>query len=352
MTERQPPAPARLDPARAESPEARTFSWKDPADFSEQEARLRRLQIVACMGPPGLARIMADIYVEQEAQRAAAVTCAPDTPAEQDTTAASMPSEVPLPRSVGRWGHKARMDTCIHEAGHAVAHWYVGVPFGEIRVCSRREPPFNPEDGPIAMTAGAVSGFALVPPRRDWLARAAAGDAEALARGRAATEMEMFCAYAGPLADAGHTRRYILRRPGEQPIRRYWRLDAESILHGGGGEGDWALIETDIADWPEGIAMAARARRLAQAFVRGRAAWDAIQELARTVSLELRLGWAEVDAIVRRHFGRPSPGPTDWMLHWPPLAMAVRAGSLPPRSDGIPPARPAPPLLPAAPRTG
>ena len=353
MTERQPPATARLNPTKNDSAETRAFSWKDPADLSEREAQLRSLQILACVGPLGLARVMADIAAEREARRATAEACGPAIPAEQDTTAASVPSEVSLPRPLGRWGHKAPMGTCIHEAGHAVAHWYVGVPFDEIRVCSRREPPLDPGDAPIPGAAGVVSGFDLVPPRRDWLARAAAGDAEALARGRAATEMEMFCAYAGPFAHARHTERYILRRAGEQPVRRYWRLDADTILHGGGGgQGDWSLIQTDIADWPEGIAMAARVRRLVRAFVQGGTAWAAIRELSRTVSHELRLSWSDVDTIVGRHFGRLSPGPTDWLPHWPPLAMAVRAGDLPPRPGEKLPARPALPLVPATSRTG
>ena len=218
------------------------------------------------------------------------------------------------------------MDVCVHEAGHALAHWYVGVPFAEVHVYPGAEPPLDP--GGVVMPA-AVTGFALAPPRRDWLALAAAGDATALARGRAVTEMEMFCAYAGPFAQARQPHWCTDRRPGEPPVRRARRLDVDIILFGGGGgAGDWSLVETDAADWPEeGIAMAACAYRLAGAFVRGGAAWGAIREVARRVSEERRLTWDEVAAIASGHFGRSSPSPEDWMPKWPPLAAAVRGAT-------------------------
>jgi hypothetical protein len=228
------------------------------------------------------------------------------------------------------------MDVCVHEAGHALALWYLSVLFAEVRVCARMEPSLDPGDVPVPAAEGAVTGFDLVPPRRDWLALASAGDAEALARGRAATEMEMFAAYAGPCAQGRYRQWWVVRRAGEPPVRRSGRLCADTILYGGGGWGDWSLIETDVADWPEeGVAMAARARRLAEAFVRGRAAWGAIRETARRLSAELRLGWDDVAAIAARHFGRPPPVRDDWLAHWPPLALTVRGGFLPPQQGGM-----------------
>jgi hypothetical protein len=223
------------------------------------------------------------------------------------------------------------MAVCIHEAGHALARWYVGLPFQEVSIdLGSQQPP----DSSGLPRAAAVMGFDFVPPRRTWIGLAAAGDTEALVRGRAATEMEMFAAYAGPFAEARCRVRYKVRREGGAVLHRRRRVDVDSLLHAGGGEADWSLIEADAADWPDGIAMAARARRLADAFVRGRAAWGAIREVARLLTVGLRLGWDDVEAVAGRHFGRrPSPGCRDWLAHWPPLALAVRGGFLPPKGD-------------------
>lgn len=173
----------------------------------------------------------------------------------------------------------------------------------------------------------------LRPRRQDWLALATAGDATALDRGRMATEMEMFCAYAGPFAQARHVQSYLLRPPGGVPVHRRIRLDPDTILFGNGGECDWALIDTDIIDWPEGVAMAITARRLVGAFVRGSAAWGAVLEVAQRLQRDEELTWDEVGAIASTHFGRPGPERDAWMPHWSPMASAVRAGFLPPEPD-------------------
>ncbi len=237
------------------------------------------------------------------------------------------------PPPVGRRADKPPMEWCVHEAGHAVAHWYVGVPFEEMRIGPEPGPAHGLE-GPL-MAGGVVTGFEWVPPRRDWLALAEAGDAAALDSGRMATEMEMFCAYAGPFAQARHPTSWVCRTAGA-PRRRRTRLDLDVILYGGGGEGDWALVETDAADWPEGVVMAAGARRLVHAFVGGRAAWGAITAVARLLQRQRVLTWSEVASIAGEHFGRPGPARDDWTAHWPPLAFAARAGFLPPKRRGGP----------------
>ncbi len=76
--------------------------------------------------------------------------------------------------------------------------------------------------------------------------------------------------------------------------------------------------------------MAARARRLVRAFVGGRVAWGAITAVARRLKRQRVLAWSEVASIAGEHFGRPGPARDDWMAHWPPLALAARAGFLPP----------------------
>jgi hypothetical protein len=218
------------------------------------------------------------------------------------------------------------MEECLHEAGHAVAHWYVGVPFEQVSVGIKSLP-----NGMLSV--GSVSGFTYVPPRKDWLALAEAGDTTALDCGRKATEMEMFCAYAGPVAQARHVHSYSFGPQGEASVRRRERLDVDTIFFGGGGDCDWNLIETDISDWPEGVAMAATARLLACAFVRGRAAWGAILELAHRLRCDEILTWDEVGVIASMHFGRPGPERDVWMPHWAPMAAVVRAGFLPPEPD-------------------
>jgi hypothetical protein len=299
------------------------------APRARDEIEHRRLQILACVGPPGLATFMtmpepgwAKPPAEEIEESIA------DGQEELDSiTGAAAFLKPERPRN--RFG----MDYCVHEAGHALAHWYVGVPFSEVSVGPAGEAAVSPDSAFVADAM--LTGFDLVPQRRNWLALAESGDASALARGRIATEMEMFCAYAGPFAQARYPQTYRVQREGERPIRRSSRLDVGTILYFGGGEADWSLIETDIADWPEGVAMAARACRLADAFVRGRLPWAAITEVARCLSVDLRLTWGEVAAIAERHLGRPAPQRDDWLPHWPPLTAAVRGGFLPPTpADG------------------
>jgi hypothetical protein len=322
--------------------EARTSTCTRPAPLAAKKAEQRRLRILACVGPPGLARFLAGRRSEP-AERSApkATACGAPPAGQRDASATCTPDEAAVPPGPeGRWGRLAPMWMCIHEAGHALARWYVGLPFREVSIdLGSQQPP----DSSGLLRVATVTGFDFVPPRRTWFALAAAGDAEALVRGRVATEMEMFAAYAGPCAQARYPMRYKDRPTGGAAVQRSRRLDVDILLHaGGGGEADWSLIEADAADWPEGIAMAARARRLADAFVRGRAAWGAIGEVARRLSAELRLGWDDVDAAAARRFGRRSPGRNDWMPHWPPLALAVRGGFLPPGPGEAPVIRCAP----------
>src|SRR5215218_3109094 len=170
------PAPAATAAVQQES----TIAPTSPAIAP----KIRRRQILDCIGPPGPALRMAQPAQDDSARGA-------DTPP---------------------------MEACIHEAGHAVAQWYVGVPFQEVRI--------GPEPGqphglawPL-MAGGVVPGFAGAPPRRDWLALAEAGDATALERGRMAAEMEMFCAYAGPFAQAQYPTSWVCRTDGAPRRRR------------------------------------------------------------------------------------------------------------------------------------
>jgi len=167
------------------------------------DPEIRRLQILACLGGHGLAQLARESAREAKATGHDATELGD---AKQDLEDGPSDSVFPMPSPVGRMADKPPVRFCVHEAGHAVAHWYVGVPFREARI--------GPEPGQAhglawpLMAAGVVTGFEPVPPRRDWLARAEAGDATALARGRMATEMEMFCAYAG----AGAEGQYVTSR--------------------------------------------------------------------------------------------------------------------------------------------
>ena len=164
---------------------------------------------------------------------------------------------------------------------------------------------------------------------------AEAGDAAALARGRLAAEMEMFCVYAGACAEGRYPTSPACWTAGAERRRRT-RPDPDAILHGGGGESDFARIAAIVADWPEGVGMAARARRLVDAFVRGRVAWGAITAVARRLQQQWVLAWSEVASIAGEHFGRPGPARDEWAAHWPPLASAARAGFLPQAPSGGP----------------
>jgi hypothetical protein len=176
--------------------------------------------------------------------------------------------DVPVPSPVRHRNTKARMDACLHEAGHAVAHWYIGIPFEQVSVGIRS----LPGSGGM-LSAGSVSGFTFVPQREEWLALAAAGDAPR--RWTAAAWPRRWRCSAPML---GPSPRHAMSNPTCSGHRAECRSgDAHASIPtppslDGGGDCDWALIETDIADWPEGVAMAITARRLARAFVRGPAA--------------------------------------------------------------------------------
>ncbi len=296
------------------------------------ERQIRTRQILACLGGHKLARRMAQLA--QEAAREAGAADRNATGHEKRALADD-PSDNPLPMpwSVGREAIEPPMELCVHEAGHAVALWYVGVPFHEARIVLEAGQAHGLEGPPMAR--GVVIGFEGVPPRRDWLALAEAGDATALARGRMAAETVMFCAYAGALAEGRYPTALAWWTAGAQRQGRTW-LDPDVILYGGGGESDLAHIVAIVADWPEGVGMAARARRLIHAFVRGRIAWGAIIAVARRLRQQWVLTWSEVASIAGEHFGRPGPARDDWIAHWPPSTLAARAGFLPPARSGGP----------------
>ena len=283
----------------ADAPDGERHGY--PTSLDARPETQRRLRILACLGGHELARLMATDEPDRENQRGPTTTPEP----------LALPQPPQVEGQANRGG-RVKMEICIHEAGHALARWYVGLPFEQVHTF------------PALGSAAAVTGFDFIPRRQEWLALAAAGDPTALVRGRALTELEMFCTYAGPFAQARQRHWCTVRQ-------RSWRCDVQSILFGGGGEGDWSLVESNAADWPEeGIAMAARACRLTAAFVRSDAAWRAIRAVARRLSVARGLTWDEVSAIASGHFGRPAPALEDWLPKWPPLASAVRGGYLPP----------------------
>ncbi len=89
----------------------------------------RRLQILACLGPRGLAQRI----VELDSKLEEVITAAPP-PKESDADEAGDGTTITPPATKGRRRRNTvPMDYCLHEAGHAVAHWYVGrVPGGGV----------------------------------------------------------------------------------------------------------------------------------------------------------------------------------------------------------------------------
>ena len=295
---------------------------------------IRSRQILACLAGQGLARRMAQLVHESAREAGAADHDAAGLgDGEQDLADDPRDTPFPMPWPVGREDIEPPMELCVHEAGHAVAQWYIGVPFREARIVLEAGQAHGLEGPPMA--GGVVIGFEPVPPRRDWLALAEAGDATARARGRMAAEMQMFCACAGAIAEGRYPTSLACWTAVAQRQGRTW-LDPDVILYGGGGESDLAHIVAIVADWPEGVGMAARARRLVHAFVRGRVAWGAIMAVARRLRQQWVLTWSEVASIAREHFGRPGPARDDWVAHWPPSTLAARAGFLPPERSGGP----------------
>ena len=103
---------------------------------------VRSLQILACIGPLGLVRRVAEIdrAFERDIQAADADDAALGADGLIESGIDASDDDVLVPSPVRHRNTKAPMDTCLHEAGHAVAHWYVGIPFAQVSVAIRPLP--------------------------------------------------------------------------------------------------------------------------------------------------------------------------------------------------------------------
>ncbi len=211
---------------------------------------------------------------------------------------------------------------CHHEAGHAVARWWLGFHSDDVAVLTldevragemladrrgreyRCEGLLNGYDISIPLARETLSG--RVEPDRTWFARQV----------ERRTEMALVELYAGFWAEARYRRRSSL------------------ICVLGGGSQDLAQAREVAAAWfdTEEACSAAHSRteRIARALARSPKAWAAVQAIAAALFDCGRIDGDEVDALSSAAYG----GSLDydrWAEAWPPTPAQIRAGFLPVR---------------------
>ena len=212
--------------------------------------------------------------------------------------------------------------TCHHEAGHAVARWWLG---------------FHTDDVAV-LTVDEVRGGAMLPDRRGREHRC-----EGLANGydiHFPHAREQVC---GSWDSADHRASFILsagRRADMALVELYAGGYAEArflrrsafacFLSGGGGDVDQA--REIAADWfdtqADQQAAHARAETIARAFVRSPKGWAAIKAVAGALLGRGRIDGDEVDALCSAAYGAPFAYDR-WAEIWPPTAEQIRSGHLP-----------------------
>ena len=202
--------------------------------------------------------------------------------------------------------HGRRPLTCHHEAGHAVARWWLGHLSDEAVVLTvaevRAGVTIPGRRGRQQHAEGAVNGYDLVEPSMQG---------RELAFRTEASFVEML---AGPCAEA-----------------RYRRQSLSLCLFEGGARdlAEMARLRRDgFGDGQEGEQASARAVGIALSLVRSPMGWAAVQAIAAALLDRGRIDGGDVDALCSVAYGTPYAYDR-WAEAWPPTPAQVRAGFLP-----------------------
>ena len=197
--------------------------------------------------------------------------------------------------------------TCHHEAGHAVARWWLGHLSDEAVVLTidevRAGITIPGRRGQQQHAEGAVNGYDLVEPGMRG---------QELAFRTEANLVEML---AGPCAEARYRRQslsWCLFEGGAVDLAEMARLRREGF-----------------GDGPEGEQAVARAEGIALSLVRSRKGWAAIQAVAGILLDRGRINGGDVDALCSAAYGTPYAYDR-WAGAWSPTLAQIRSGYLPP----------------------
>ena len=216
-----------------------------------------------------------------------------------------------------------RRSTCHHEAGHALARWWLGFDTDRAAVLSVEDAKAGVglEDRRGKMRYG-LEGMVCGYPIHMPLARQVVdGDTEAGARAIIARrapiriEMSLVMTYAGAFAQAAFTKQSGM-----------WSFVA-------GGQGDLDDAKTIAAEWfieeADQDRVHRQGERLAKALVRSPKGSAAIHAMAEVLYQCGDLDGVEIDALCSAAYGEPYVYDR-WAEAWPPTPAQIRSGFLPP----------------------
>ena len=213
---------------------------------------------------------------------------------------------------------------CHHEAGHAVARWWLGFHSDDVVVLTIDEAQAGvvvvDRKGNSHRCEGHAGGYDIhMPMMRERLTVMPADDPyrdDFTARAARRTEMALVELYAGAYAEARYTRRPAL------------------ACFLAGGDGDLDAARRIAAEWfeTEDDAKAARHRAddIARALMRSPKGWAATRAVAAALLDRGRITGRDVEALCDAAYGG-SLEYDRWDTAWPPTPAQIRSGFLPVR---------------------
>jgi hypothetical protein len=207
-----------------------------------------------------------------------------------------------------------RSNIAYHEAGHALAHLYLGYEIEAAAVLTWQQ---RWKQERILARLDTSSGYNI------GFVQSRNGHEVPIAK-------TLIVLLAGPIAEAHYEGKWPwVRRGVSQTYPRY-------LTHPEVPTTDVARIHSILAelsdDQAQQTVILRRAQDLAQALIRSEPGWRFIKLLAAKM-LDLKhgsLGHRRSAAVFREAFGRPPPLYGAWDNHWPPTLAQFRTGWLPP----------------------
>lgn len=218
--------------------------------------------------------------------------------------------------------HRRLRRACIHEAGHALAHWYFGYDINRavVKTVGEMRRGGWVEDGYEAaascggyVKAPGIGGFPFPPPPSGRITPAWVE----LRRSRSvARDIALIALYAGCSAEAYFNHQSFVGRVfagGMRDMREASKLlDAWDLP-----PPERAAVERQIEIWTA-------------ALVRSQHGSAAIRAIAGALMQRGTLTGAEVAALCRDAYGGRACTCGAWFSHWPPTLAQLRQGYLPP----------------------